>query len=325
MRVFFPQQIQQRFMNEIFAKVSLEEAAILCGVSQRTIRDWRRGKFSIDLKSLQILSRKTGLRIPDRIELRERYWYTAKGASKGGRAVFEKYGRIGGNPLHRKKKWYEWWEREGKHRAFSITSPKKIRKPPYSEKLAEFTGIEIGDGGLSKSQLTVTLHYKDDREYSRYVARLVESLFAVKPSMYVDKKYSVVDIVVSRTELVKFCNEKLGLKIGNKVKQNVDIPEWVKRKRNFAIACLRGLVDTDGSVFIHRYKVGKKFYQYKKLSFTSHSQSLLLSVHKFLRDIGLNPRLTSGIDVRLESKSDMKRYFEIVGTNNPKHWRRFTT
>ena len=323
-RVFLREGGQKSLLRKIQRKVSIKEMADLCGCSERTLRDWLREKYSMDLICISKLCKKSYIPLPREKKLKERYWYVSLGSSAGGKAIMRKYGAVGGDPSHRKKKWQEWWKREGKTKPHPvINAPFPIRKPSLSEDLAEFVGIEMGDGGMSKYQLTITLHHKDDKQYVKFVAALIEKLFNVKPNLRHVKKDSVINIVVSRIELIKFCNEKLGLKIGNKIKQKLDIPSWIKRNKKFQVACMRGLIDTDGSVFAHRYKVGKNWYGYKKLSFSSHSRPLLISVYRILKNIGLNPRLTSAIDVRLDRVSDVQKYFKLVGSSNPKHWKRY--
>jgi hypothetical protein len=98
----------------------------------------------------------------------------------------------------------------------------------------------------------------------------------------------------------------------------MDIPDWIKNNEQYSIACVRGLVDTDGCVFIHRYKVNGKIYVYKKLAFTSYSDPLLCSVFAILKKNGLNPRLAQRRDVRLDSVNDMKKYFKIFSSHNLK-------
>jgi len=100
------------------------------------------------------------------------------------------------------------------------------------------------------------------------------------------------------------------------------MPPWIKKSKKYSIACIRGLVDTDGSVIKHRYKVNGRWYIYKKLSFCSRSRPLQLSVAKILADLGMKARIT-GYDVRLESVADVKTYFTIVGSSNPKHLKRY--
>jgi len=323
-RVFFPKGKQNKLINRILLKITLKDAAKICNLSERTIRDWYREKFSMDIESLRKLSKKTDISIPSNIKLKNRYWYVHSGSSAGGKAVLKKYGRIGGNPEYRKKKWREWWEKEGKFNYYPfIGVTKPISKPRYSQDLAEFIGIVLGDGGITQYQVTFTLHSEDDKEYGKFVIHLTKKLFNVPVSIYLNKKYSATNYVVSRKELVEFLTKKIGLKIGNKISQQIDIPLWIKNNKNYSIACLRGLIDTDGCVFTHRYKVNNKIYSYKKLSFTSLSKPLLLSAHKILKDIRLSPRLAGKKDVRLDSIKDMKRYFQLIGSHNPKHLKRY--
>ena len=320
MRIFFSKRAQNKFINKILSRISVKKAAKLCNLSERTIRDWRREKFLVNADALRKLCRKTKIPFPSNIKLRDPYWYIAKGSSAGGKAVFKKYGRIGGDPKYRKKKWYEWWEKEGKfkkHPIINVCLP--IKKPEKSKHLAEFVGIVLGDGGITKSQIMITVNSKDDKEYGEFLYSLAEKLFDVHVGICHSKKWNVTKYIISRSELVRFFIEKLGLKKGNKIKQQVDIPDWIKQNKFYSIACVRGLVDTDGCIFTHRYKVNGKFYSYKKLCFTSYSLPLRQSVFNILKENGLNPRFSQDRDVRLDSIENMQRYFQIIGSHNPKH------
>jgi len=320
MRVFFSKGAQNKFINKILSRISVKEAAKLCNLSERTIRDWRREKFLVDADALRKLCRKTKIPFPSNIKLRDNYWYVAHGSSAGGKAVLKKYGRIGGDPEYRKKKWYEWWEKEGKfkkHPIINVCLP--IKKPEKSKHLAEFVGIVLGDGSITKSQIMITVNSKDDKEYGEFLYSLAEKLFDVHVGICHCKKWNVTKYIISRSELVRFFIEKLGLKKGHKIKQQVDIPNWIKKNKLYSIACIRGLVDTDGCIFTHRYKVNGKFYSYKKFSFTSYSRPLRESVFNILKNNGLNPRLSQNRDVRLDSIENMHRYFQLIGSHNPKH------
>lgn len=321
-RVSFPIGKQKQFFDAVLEQISLQEAAKICGLSERTIRDWRREKFLMDSVALEVLCKKLIIPIPLDIELKDPYWYVTNGASKGGRGIVEKYGRVGGDPERRKTKWLEWWEQKGRYKPNSILVAKKIREPAHSEKLAEFVGIILGDGGISDCQVTVTLHAVDDKDYGSFVTNLIKELFEVPVGIHRSKRAMVFNYVVSRTELVWFL-EKIGLKRGNKVKHQVDIPDWIKCDKKYSTTCIRGLVDTDGSVFTHRYKVKGKEYAYKKLLFTSRSEPLRQSVFRILSDLGIRVRLDNGYDVHIDSKADMAKYFEIVGSHNPKHLKRY--
>ncbi|OHA84416.1 MAG: hypothetical protein A2937_01625 [Candidatus Yonathbacteria bacterium RIFCSPLOWO2_01_FULL_47_33b] len=326
-RVFFPKGEQKKFIKNVQSTLSLDSKALaeLAGKSARTLADWKREKFSMPLSAAEFLSEKSGIPLHANVKIKEAYWYTSLGSSAGGTAVYEKYGHIGGDQEERKEKWHIWWSTIGqfqKHAILNIVKP--IKKPIFSSSLAEFVGVILGDGGLSKRQVVITLHRYDDKAYSEYVRQLIKKLFQVTPGVYRNKKSLADNIVISRTELVQFCVNKLGLKIGSKVRQQIDIPLWVKERKSYRIACLRGLVDTDGCVIKHRYSVKGKKYCYKKLSFTNSSVPLLRSVFEILSTLGMKPRVTNnGKEVRLESQSDMERYFRLVGSNNPKHLNRW--
>jgi hypothetical protein len=326
-RVKFSKNKQKVFLTKTknVLKLKNKDLAKLLKISNRTLTDWKREKFYISLEAAKLLSRKTGIKISKNIKILEPFWYAKKGARAGGITMYKKYGSVGGNPEIRKKKWHKWWELKGKFNPNSITNKIiEIHKPYKSAELAEFAGIMLGDGGISKYQIKITLNHISDKPYSKFVFNLIKKLFKTKPIIYYYPQKSILDITLSRREIVKFCVEKIGLKIGNKIKQKIDIPSWINQNRKFQIACLRGLIDTDGSIFTHTYRVNKKWYSYKKLDFSSSSEPLRQSVYNIFIRIGLNPRLAQNKSVRLDSIEDMIKYFSIVGSHNPKHLKRYS-
>jgi len=320
-RAIFPSGAQRAFLEQIRKKLTVADTAHIAGCSERAVRDWRREKFSMPLTAVRALARATHITVPKNMKVQGAYVHLANVSKMGMAAVIEKYGCIPRNENYRKAQWRSWWESEGKFKKNAILEYKRVHKPKKSAELAEYIGIMIGDGGLSTYQAIVTLNHIDDLDYTPFVVELIKKLFKVTPSINHSPKNSVNDITVSRKALVE-CLHELGLPIGNKIKQKLDIPEWIKRNKKFSIACLRGLVDTDGCVFIHRYKVKGKFYSYKKLSFTSASAPLRESVYVLLKELGLYPRINNK-DVRLDRVEDVTHYFSVVGTHNPKHLRRY--
>ena len=320
-RVVFPSGKQKAFLESINQKLTVEAMARASNRSERAIRDWRREKFSMSLTAVRALSARTRIPIPKDVLIRDAYAHIAKASRMGATATIKKYGCIPRNEKHRKEQWRFWWESTGKFKKNSILESKSVHRPKKSIELAEFIGIMMGDGGISEYQIVVTLHHVDDLEYAAFVTKLIKKLFKIQPKIYHSPKNSVNDIVVSRKELVHYLHE-LGLPIGNKVKQQFDIPEWIKYNEKFAIACLRGLIDTDGCIFVHRYKMKGKLYTYKKLSFASASKPLRQSVHNLLHKAGFHPRI-AGTNIRLDRIEDMRRYFSLIGSHNPKHLRRY--
>jgi len=129
-------------------------------------------------------------------------------------------------------------------------------------------------------------------------------------------------IVVSSTNLSKFC-QSIDLKIGNKIKQNLDIPSWIKENNLLFTACIRGLMDTDGCLFFEKHNIKEKIYKYPRLSLVSASPALRQSVFIALKNMGFLRRIRSNRHVQLESNFDIKNYFAKIGTNHPKNKEKF--
>lgn len=320
-RLALPPRKLKSFMDKALEKVSVAEIAEICNCSERTIRDWRRGKFRISSDAAKAISSR--LRIPNLDSSYEVdvYAHTANAGSLGGKALIKKYGKLPISEEYRKEKWREWWESDGKLREIPLLSSKSVFIPRKSSVLAEFMGIMMGDGGISKYQISITLHQNDDHAYSAFVAEMINRLFKVVPSIYKRKDSLAMALVVSRIELVQYL-QSLGLPIGNKIRQQIQIPLWIQEELRYAKACVRGLIDTDGCVFTHRYKSKDKWYAYKKIQFTSASPALREGVAHILTELGFSPRIT-GSDVRIDRKEDVEKYFKLIGSNNPKHWKRY--
>ena len=233
---------------------------------------------------------------------------TPEGRSKGGRSTCKLF------RLH---------PALAKQRSFNTL--KEIKMPRRNAELAKFIGIMLGDGGIrSKYQLTVSFNYKTDREFADYVARLIKRLFAVEYVILRKKGSLGADIVVSSARVIDFLL-KQGLKAGNKIKNQVDIPVWIKSDIELQKACLSGLVDTDGSLYCHRYKVNNKWYEYLKVDFTSCSSPLLKSVYVIFSNLGIRVSL-KGAHITVSAKSEVNRYLAKVGSSNIKfvdRWKRF--
>ncbi|MFZ1720222.1 MAG: LAGLIDADG family homing endonuclease [Candidatus Moraniibacteriota bacterium] len=304
--------------------VAWSELAEICVTSVRNLNDWRNEKFSMSFVAVEKICEKRGCSIPEGMVLMDAYWYAGKGASVGGRAIIEKYGTVGGDPEYRKKRWREWWEAEGKFKPSKITGPFLFKKPQFSKELAEFVGIMLGDGGISEHQFTVTLNSVTDKEYLKFVQNLIKKLFDVPVVLYAHKQSLAIRVVISRTALVDYLITAIGLAKGSKVRQQVDIPHWVKENKAYSIACVRGLIDTDGCTIIHQYLSKGKKYCYKKIGFTSRSYPLIQSVGAILSSLGIKHRIMKNKwDVRIEARKDVEEYFQVIGTSNPKHLKRY--
>lgn len=195
---------------------------------------------------------------------------------------------------------------------------KEIKHPVRCADLAELIGVILGDGCIpGNHQLIISFNSETDREYSLFIGKILKKLFSIDHHIRPRKSCNGADIVVSSSNLINFLLRQ-GLVAGNKVKNQVGIPDWIHKKLAYQKACLRGLIDTDGSVYCHRYNVSGKKYSYLKLCFTNRSKPLLNSVLTILKKINLDAHV-HGDQVFVYSISGIKKYFEEIGSHNPKH------
>ena len=298
----------------------ISKIASIINRHERTLRDWRRGKYLLDSKSYSTLTDILGVdeayycpTYIDEIEQR-------RAAGKiGGQAVWQMYGSIGSLDSKTKggKKSYN--IRKDK---VDIFSRKKIIKPRQSNNLAEFIGICMGDGSLTDYQLVISFNRFDDAEYVSIVRKMIFELFGYTPSIQERKDSKCTNLVVSSVELVEYLTF-LGLPKGDKLRSGLDIPDWVKGNQEFTRYCIRGLIDTDGSIYQEVHKAINRVYAYPRLSFVSASDNLRKSVNSALSEIGIESRIRMNRNVNIERFTDINKYFRIIGSSNPKHLRRF--
>lgn len=322
-RVIFPRSEQKRFLDRLAVKSGLawSKIALEIGINKRTLFDWRREKYSVSLGPLTRMCKLANINFPHGIEIREPFWSVVKAGKIAGAITYKKYGTIG-DPEIRRKKWQEWWDKKGKDNLSKWFLARTVNFPKKSEELAEFVGIMMGDGGITEWQIIITLNSETDGEYAGYVSKLIEKLFKIKPSIKKRDSESVLMLKVSRKNLVNYC-KSIGLLIGNKIRQNLDIPNWVKENKTYLIACIRGLMDTDGCIFLERHNIKGKQYCYPRLSLVSASPNLRLSVFKALREFRFSAKIRNNRSVQIEKNNEIKKYFAKIGTSNPKHRNKF--
>jgi|SRR3989344_403430 len=203
--------------------------------------------------------------------------------------------------------------------------PQRSRKARYNNRnpkigipkikngsLAEFIGILLGDGHLTPTQVTVTLG-KKEKSYALHVKSLMEDIFEASPRIAVDKKGDRT-VYFGSTLIVKWLRS-MGLAY-NKTKSQVNIPKWCFKDKSTKRGVLRGLFDTDGSIYRLRYGI--------QVSFCNSSKPLLSSVRRMLSDLGYFPSQISNGRIYLTRRSDIGKYVQDIGFNNKKHLQRFS-
>ena len=194
--------------------------------------------------------------------------------------------------------------------------------------LAELAGIVLGDGSLyvnSKHkvrQFVITGHIKNDLKYFReFVLPLLERNFGRKFQLNFDIDSNAIRIKSQKSEVINKIVE-LGIPVGNKLENNVKIPEWIFSDKDLIKVCIRGLIDTDGSIS----PITGRNYPY--IWFVSQIQGLQESFSRAMKILDFKTsswshRANHGSQIYLGAKSMVEKYFNEINFNNPYHKHRF--
>lgn len=322
-RVFFESVSFSKWLGHIFDKNSdpVAELSHIASVSERTIRDWKRGKFTVRLDALEKISRHYNLEIPEKIKVVDDYWYGIKGAHMGGLARLKKhgppgtqFGRAKGGLISQKNRRLH--PEKYPNCKLAKTYPKQRR----DKTTAELIGIILGDGSLTNSQMRITLSSEKEMDYVKYISELIEKLFREFPTVNKRNDSNTVTVMMTGINFIKEIN-RLGLLFHNKVVEQVGVPSWIKMDLKFSTACLRGLLDTDGCVFFHRHKVGRKEYQNLGINFSNHSVPLVDFVIETLKKNNFSPR-RGAHGVYLYREDEVLEYARRIGFRNSHHFNR---
>lgn len=181
----------------------------------------------------------------------------------------------------------------------------------YSENLAEFFGIMLGDGHISHFQIVVSLGNKEEK-YAKHVSLLIKKIFKTKAKISL-RNTGYRDVYLGSVDLTSWLFKK-GL-VSNKVKSQVNVPSWIFSKDEFMKGFLRGFFDTDGSVYKLKYGI--------QISFCNRSLPILKSLQIMLKRLRYNPSSISLYNLYLTRRKDIERFFGEIEPSNHKHIDRY--
>jgi len=224
-------------------------------------------------------------------------WGQIKGGIKGYKTLLKKYS----NKI-------ETWRRIGINKSKIWTKNlKNIENPKKDENLAEFIGICLGDGTLTKYFVRISLNFRNEQPFAKYVSELCKTIFGIYPKLRKDNRGDTLYLTVYSIKVCKFLNKICKLPYGSKLKNKAKIPDFILKDLKLSLSCLRGLVDTDGTI----YKGGSVY-------FYSNNKKLLLQVEEIENKI----RIFSSVNefaVKTSSWNNTLLYFRKVGSSNLKN------
>jgi len=325
-RVKFKKGRQKEFLYSVSKSANLNwaEIAKLSNICERSLRDWRAERLNMSYESLLRLARIAKLPIPPDIEILPNLWHIKEAARKGGISRYKLHGNF--------------WTSKGCRRGGLVSQKKFSANPEYFRKLgvmlrkeikmpgrladlAEFIGIILGDGNISKKQICVTLNLKEEQDYASYVSDLISSLFGIKAPVFHYENKGACRVIASSVNAVEYLSS-VGLPPGKRIDRENNVPSWIRNRRELVPPFLRGLMDTEGSFYSYTHKVYGRFYTNAGLCFTNYSKELYDYVFWILKSMGFNPKKGKN-RVYLHRRKEIDRYFREIRTNNTKHLKRY--
>jgi DNA-binding transcriptional regulator WhiA len=146
-------------------------------------------------------------------------------------------------------------------------------------------GLALGDGNLSNPNgRAQRLRITCDKKYPVLIEKISDTLAELFPQnkvSVVDRDKGYLDISVFSNHLEEILPWKSNS--GSKFVQNANVPDWIKENNVYKIECLRGLIETDGSVYFDR--------KYKMVIFKTIILDLANDCFDMIISLGFNPHI----------------------------------
>ncbi|QGA80083.1 LAGLIDADG family homing endonuclease [Candidatus Nanohalobium constans] len=182
--------------------------------------------------------------------------------------------------------------------------------------LAELCGLILGDGHIqyrsrrnnsrntSTYFVSITLN-KDEEEIIENSGNLLEEVTGLEAKTYKKQGNCVRIVIHSKDAVEKF--QEIGLEPGHKTEKQVSIPNWIKKSEKFCRRCVKGLIDTDGSI----YNDKRKNRCYKRIIFKNYSEPLLEDFREMC--LTLNIKTVDGGPHQVQvSMKDIDKFIKTV-------------
>jgi hypothetical protein len=151
--------------------------------------------------------------------------------------------------------------------------------------LAYIIGVAMGDGNLSNPNgRAVRLRVSCDARYKNLIDNITLSIQKILPK----NKVATIKRINNCVDISCYSNEWENLldwkaKNGSKEAQKISIPDWIKNNKKYSVLCLKGLFETDGSIYIDR--------KYLMVNFVTIIPTLAGDVMEIITNLGFKPNM----------------------------------
>jgi DNA-binding transcriptional regulator WhiA len=186
-----------------------------------------------------------------------------------------------------------------------------------NRKLAEFVGILLGDGSITRTyqnRIQITLN-KNEILYAKYIQKLITEIFDIDAKIKFRKTENALDIHIFKRKIIDFLLDGVGLK--ESPKWNRQIVPKIFLNNYLEKLILRGYFDTDGSVVI--LKNGRAPYPRLEMKICpSPMRNSLIKILKRQKFHFGNYLIENGrTRIQLNGRTQAKRWMNLIGISNP--------
>lgn len=202
-----------------------------------------------------------------------------------------------------------------------------IKIPLASEKLAEETGIHIGDGYMIYQKNGYSLVYAGnlfkDKVHMQFLRSLLKDPYNIDSNVKEIRQHSLIYIRIFSKAICTFKNSILKMPFGEKY-ESIDIPKVFQSNPPLAKACIRGIFDTDGGVVFQK----QEKYCYPAVILVTKSKFLASTLMRLLKDFGFKPYVgfdnkTSCSKIWIKGNVQFQKWFEVIGSNNERNIKKY--
>lgn len=190
-------------------------------------------------------------------------------------------------------------------------------------KLCEFVGAIIGDGNIwtdgSRFRVELTGDPTLDKHYFEYLSKVAFELFGKKPYTLKIRQRGLRFRLQHKPAFDTLVG--LGMKAGYKAR-NVVIPKPIIKKGWTHIKyTIRGIMDTDGTVFFSKKTYSEAIYP--SLEIRTYSRRLGIQINRLLKQNGFRSHFRGneirGYCVGIYGIAMVKKWVNDIGFSNDRH------
>ncbi len=184
--------------------------------------------------------------------------------------------------------------------------------------LSEIIGRHVGDGSITKATNCIKLA-TSDIAFAKLHSEEFNKTFGVKPAI-IKAKGKCFEVIINSKPLCILFNKIFEQPLGEKAKIAHEPKIIIKGGKTYEIPFLRGIADTDGSVW--RTKSNRLAFEIGSIS-----KRLIHDCQRILNSQGFSTYIFYVRDknyyrLRIPDK-DVTRLRAVIGFKNPSRWKRF--